>query len=173
MQVLLFKAALTAHLVILAVLAILETLEILADSEISVVLGTSNRKKLIEVVAAVIQRDGQVLATQRGYGEYAGFWEFPGGKIEPGEEQTDALIREIREEMAARIDVDRFICTAEQEYPDFRIVMHCYLCRLASDYELLEHSSARWVDGSTIDEVDWLPADVKVVNELKAQQIIR
>lgn len=129
--------------------------------------------KTIEVVAAVIEDAGKVLATQRGYGEYAGYWEFPGGKIEPGEAQEDALVREIREEMAAEITVRRFICTAEQEYPTFRIVMHCYLCHLASGYELLEHSSAKWVDASTVGSVNWLPADIKVVDQLKLQKILR
>lgn len=123
--------------------------------------------KHIEVVAAVIVRDGRYFATQRGYGEYKDKWEFPGGKVEPGESREEALIREIREELATTIGIDRFICTVDCDYPDFHLTMHCYLCHVVSGHlQLLEAEDARWLDNSHLLTVDWLPADKEVVTNL-------
>ncbi len=124
--------------------------------------------KSIDVVAAIIVKDGQILATQRGYGEFEGGWEFPGGKVEPSEEPEAAIVREIREELAAQIAVDSFLVQVEHDYPTFHLSMKCYLCRLETDFELLEHHAAKWLSMADIDSVDWLPADVKVVDALKA-----
>ena len=122
----------------------------------------------IEVVAAIILKDGKVLATQRGYGQWKGWWEFPGGKIEPGETQQQALIREIREELDADISVGRLLKTIEWDYPDFHLTMHCFVCSLTSEsLHLNEHQSARWLTRSALDSVNWLPADVELLPELK------
>ena len=124
--------------------------------------------KHVEVVAAIIQRDGLVYATQRGYGEWKDWWEFPGGKVEPGESCEAALIREIREELTVEILVERRLCTVEYDYPTFHLVMHCYFCKLASGHlTLLEHEAARWLSQQELDAVEWLPADKVVVEKLK------
>ena len=124
--------------------------------------------KQIEVVAAIIVADGKILATQRGYGEYKDKWEFPGGKIEPGETPEEALRREIREELSADISVNQFVCTVEHDYPTFHLTMHNYLCQVVSGYlQFLEHEAARWLDIAHIDTVDWLPADRKILPQLK------
>ena len=130
--------------------------------------------KVVKVVAAAIEQDGKVLATQRGYGEFEGGWEFPGGKVEPGETPQEALVREIREELDARIAVDRLITTVEHDYATFHLSMGVYLCHhLDERLELREHHAARWVDATTIDELAWLPADEAVVAQLKRQGIAR
>ena len=124
--------------------------------------------KSIEVVAAVIVRDGRIFATQRGYGDFKDFWEFPGGKIEPGEKAEDALIREIKEELEADITVDSFLQTIEYDYPKFHLILHCYLCSLnTKEVHLLEHESAKWLSANELDSVEWLPADLSVIQELK------
>ena len=134
-------------------------------------LTRSNNLKTIEVVAAVIQKNNKYFATQRGYGAYKDWWEFPGGKIEPGESPEKALVREIREELNADIEVGDFLCTVDYDYPEFHLTMHCYMCRLASDdIQLLEHEAAKWLSIEDIDSVGWLPADVIVVDALKQQQ---
>ena len=116
--------------------------------------------KQIEVVAAIIQRDGAYFATQRGYGEFEGMWEFPGGKIEEGETAEFALKREIQEELGIGITIDNFLCTIEYDYPSFHLTMHCYLCGIKfGEIELREHKSARWLTIETLDSVKWLPAD--------------
>ncbi len=124
--------------------------------------------KQISVVAAVITDErGQVLATQRGYGEYKDWWEFPGGKIEPGESPEEALRREIREELDADIVVGDLLVTVEHDYETFHLTMRCYLCHLAHEgLTLLEHEAARWLGRDRLGSVRWLPADVKVVRAL-------
>ncbi|MBR2368482.1 MAG: (deoxy)nucleoside triphosphate pyrophosphohydrolase [Alistipes sp.] len=125
--------------------------------------------KVIEVVAAIIQRDGAYFATQRGYGEFEGMWEFPGGKIEPGESSEDALKREIQEELGIDITIDKFLCTTEYDYPSFHLTMHCYLCSIASgEIELREHKSALWLTSDRLKDVAWLPADKDVIDKLKS-----
>ena len=128
---------------------------------------TMNERKHIEVVAAIIVRDGRIFATQRGYGEWKDWWEFPGGKIEPGESTEDALKREIREELATEIEVDELLTTVEYDYPKFHLTMHCYLCTIISgDLSLLEHEDARWLALDELDCVKWLPADKDVIEKL-------
>ena len=130
--------------------------------------------KHIHVVAALIFRTTQdnkrqVLATQRGYGDFAGGWEFPGGKIEPNETPENALIREIQEELAAKILVKNHIHTIEYDYPTFHLSMECFECELAEnqDITLLEHKSAKWLEKSTLYSVNWLPADVDILDKIQ------
>lgn len=116
--------------------------------------------KTIEVVAAIIIKDGEVFATQRGYGEFKGWWEFPGGKIESGECPEDALVREIREELDAEIAVGDLLETVEWDYPNFHLTMHCFLCTLLSEsVSLNEHAAAAWLGRESLHSVKWLPAD--------------
>ena len=118
----------------------------------------------IEVVAAVLVRDGRVFATQRGYGEFKDKWEFPGGKMEAGEGREEALRREIREELDAEIAVGKLLCAVEYDYPAFHLTMHCYLCSVVSGTLVLkEHESARWLSADGLESVDWLPADIQVI----------
>ena len=148
--------------------------------------------KQIEVVAAVIHDNHRVLATERVPAEWktargggqgdavvspaerelarregrAG-WEFPGGKMEPGESPEEALKREIREELSTEISVDAFLCTVEHDYPAFHLTMHCYLCTLlAHSLRLNEHGSARWLSKEELGSLTWLPPDVLVVDKL-------
>ena len=131
--------------------------------------------KVIEVVAAVIKKDNKILATQRGYGEFKGGWEFPGGKLEEGETKEQALIREIKEELNADIKVEDYICTVEYDYPNFHLTMHTYFCSLLSDNlellyhdeEKLEHEDMKWLNKDNLDTVEWLGADIEIVNKLK------
>ena len=126
--------------------------------------------KKIEVVAAIIRKDGQVFATQRGYGEWKDWWEFPGGKLEAGESPEEALKREIREELSTDICIEEFLCTVEYDYPKFHLTMHCYICSLLTEaLHLNEHEAARWLTIKEIDSVRWLPADILVVKSLKKQ----
>ena len=107
--------------------------------------------KTIEVVAAVIIRDGKIFATQRGYGDWKGWWEFPGGKIEPGESPQEALVREIHEELEADIEVGELIETVEWDYPDFHLTMHCFWCSLLSEsVHLNEHEAAAWLTANSL-----------------------
>ena len=133
----------------------------------------SARVKTVEVVAAIIKRDGKILATQRGYGDLEGGWEFPGGKVESGETPEDAIVREIEEELRASIVVDSRLTTVEHDYEKFHLSMRCYVCSLTSeDVVLTEHHAARWLDGDTIDSVAWLPADVQVVEAIKEAGLV-
>ena len=125
--------------------------------------------KTIEVVAAIIREGDRVFATQRGYGEFEGWWEFPGGKIEPGESHHEALKREIREELDVDIHVGERLCSVEYDYLTFHLTMHCYLCSLASGcLTLREHKEARWLAHNELNSVQWLPADVSVVDSLQS-----
>ena len=126
--------------------------------------------KTIHVVAAVIRdAERRYFATQRGYGEWKDWWEFPGGKTESGETSVDALKREIREELATDITVGERLCTVEYDYPQFHLSMECYLCALASCAPtLLEHEDARWLSLQELDTVKWLPADQEIIGLLKA-----
>lgn len=120
--------------------------------------------KTINVVAAVIIHDGKVFATQRGYGEWKDWWEFPGGKVEAGENPREALRREIREELATDVEVLTLLTTVEYDYPKFHLSMQCYECRvLAGHLSLLEHEAARWLTASTLPTVQWLPADLEIL----------
>ncbi len=123
--------------------------------------------KSIEVVAAVIVENDRIFATQRGYGDFKDMWEFPGGKMEPGESREDALKREIREELDTEISVDEFLCTVDYDYPSFHLTMHCFICSIVcGDLVLREHEAARWLGKEDLFSVDWLPADVDVVGRL-------
>jgi 8-oxo-dGTP diphosphatase len=125
-------------------------------------------RKTINVVAALIRDVKRVFATARGYGNYKGWWEFPGGKVEPGESPEDALVREIREELDSEISVDEYISTIEYDYPEFHLSMRCYWCSLISgDIVLKEAEDAKWLDVETIDSVKWLPADITLIDEIK------
>lgn len=124
--------------------------------------------KTINVVAALIVHDGKIFATQRGYGEWRGWWEVPGGKEEPGETPEVALVREIREELATEISVDRYVTTVECDYPTFHLSMRCYLCSIVSgSLTLLEHEAAAWLDCEHLRSVKWLPADEVILNEIE------
>ena len=149
--------------------------------------------KQIEVVAAIIRKEDKIFATQRGYGEWKDWWEFPGGKMEAGETPEEALVREIREELSAEVSVDEFLCTVEYDYPTlasgracshseepklallssrstaaFHLTMHCYICSLLTEsLHLNEHEAAKWLTKDELDNVRWLPADLNVIQELK------
>ena len=125
--------------------------------------------KTVKVVAAVIVKDGKILATQRGYGEFKGFWEFPGGKVEPGESGSVALAREILEELKARVVVGDLISTVEYDYPSFHLSMECFWCTLesGSGIELTEHEAARWLEVDELESVEWLPADLSLIEIIK------
>ena len=154
--------------------------------------------KQIEVVAAIIRKavieqgqsdarinsdereqarseikEDKIFATQRGYGEWKDWWEFPGGKIEAGETPEEALKREIREELSTEISVDEFLCTVEYDYPAFHLKMHCYLCSLLTEaLHLNEHEAAKWLTKEELDSVKWLPADLEVVEKMKQMERI-
>ena len=120
--------------------------------------------KTIHVVAAIIRRGDKIFATQRGYGAYKDWWEFPGGKIEAGETPEEALVREIKEELAADITVGKFITTVEYDYPEFHLIMDCFWCSIAhGELTLLEHEAAKWLPLDDLMQVNWLPADLDVI----------
>ena len=124
--------------------------------------------KHIDVVAAIIHdSEGRIFATQRGYGEWKDWWEFPGGKMEAGETPEEALRREIWEELETRIVVEQFMDTVEWDYPLFHLTMHCYLCHVESGHlELKEHEAAKWLNKDELESVNWLPADWELVRKL-------
>lgn len=125
--------------------------------------------KQIEVVAAIIHdEEGRIFATQRGYGDYKDGWEFPGGKMEPGESPEEALRREIWEELETKIVVERLIQTVDYDYPKFHLTMHCFWCHIESgSLTLKEHEAAKWLSIEYLNSVDWLPADRIIVNKLR------
>ncbi len=132
--------------------------------------------KTIRVVAAVIRSINEhgkmvVFATARGYGDYKGWWEFPGGKIEPGETPQEALKREIMEELATKIEVGNLIGTVEYDYPEFHLSMDCFWCEIISGEPILkEHEAARWLTREQLDEVKWLPADEIVLEKIRTSK---
>lgn len=128
--------------------------------------------KLVKVVAAIIcdeyPKVSKIFITQRGYGEYKGFWEFPGGKIEQGETAKEALTREIQEELRTEIEVKNLLDTIEYDYPDFHLSMQCYVCTFGSqNYELKEHLSCQWITKKELDKIKWLPADYQLIPALE------
>lgn len=127
----------------------------------------------IEVAAAVIIKDGKLFATERGYGNYKGWWEFPGGKLENEEKAEEACVREIREELGATVQVEKLLHTVEYDYPEFHLTMHCFLCALPQGEQLTlrEHTAARWLTKAELHSVKWLPADFEVL-EIIAPQLI-
>ena len=130
-------------------------------------------RKRIEVAAAIILDGKKIFATQRGYGEFKGGWEFPGGKIEQGETPEQALKREIREELDTEIEVGELFDTVEYDYSTFHLTMHCYLCTVKSGKLVLkEHEAAKWLTRDTLDSVDWLPADKGLIEKLATNALI-
>lgn len=126
--------------------------------------------KIVKVVAAIIRKDDKIFATQRGYGEFKGGWEFPGGKIEDGETPQEALIREIKEELETEIVVGELIDTIEYDYPTFHLFMDCFWAEIVSgDLVLTEHAAAKWLTKDELDSVEWLPADVVLIRKIKAE----
>lgn len=129
-------------------------------------------RKRIKVVAAIIHQGEKIFATQRGYGEFKDGWEFPGGKMEPGETPQEALIREIREELDTEISVGKLVDTVEYDYPQFHLTMHCFLCTVQSgNLVLKEHEAARWLTKESLDTVEWLPADLDLIEKLKTSRL--
>lgn len=128
-------------------------------------------KKTIHVVAAIIRRGNEIFATQRGYGEYKDWWEFPGGKIEPGETAEEAVVREIKEELDTEVNVDKYITTVEYDYPGFYLIMDCFWCSIKEGHlTLLEHEAAKWLPLDNLRQVNWLPADVEVIDAIEKER---
>lgn len=124
--------------------------------------------KNIHVSAAIIMKDNKIFVTQRGYGEFKDWWEFPGGKIEEGETPEECLKREIKEELKADINIDKYLCTVEYDYPNFHLKMECFICSLIDgNLELVEAEDAKFITNDQLDSIDFLPADLLVVKELK------
>jgi 8-oxo-dGTP diphosphatase len=123
--------------------------------------------KTVNVVAGAIVSAGRLFATQRGYGDWAGWWEFPGGKIEAGEAPEEALRRELREELALEVRVGEEVARVEYDYPKFHLSMHLYLCTPEGEPTLREHSAARWLSKDELEAVRWLPADIEVLPQIK------
>ena len=124
-------------------------------------------RKTIKVVAAVIRDGDKIFATQRGYGEFKGGWEFPGGKIEEGETPQEALVREIKEELDTEIVVGELIDTIEYDYPTFHLSMDCFWAEIVSgDLVLKEHEAAKWLTKDELDSVEWLPADITLIDKI-------
>lgn len=126
------------------------------------------KRKIVEVVAAVIRDQDKIFATQRGYGEFKDGWEFPGGKIESGETPQQALIREIQEELDTEIEVGKLIDIVEYDYPTFHLKMHCFWARIKKgDLILKEHEASKWLTKENIHSVDWLPADLGLIDKIE------
>lgn len=126
--------------------------------------------KTVHVVAAVIRCKDKIFATQRGYGDFKDGWEFPGGKVEPGEPPEDALKREIREELNTEIQIEDFIDQIEFDYPTFHLSMRCYWCSIVKgELELLEHEDAKWLNRNELNSVSWLPADLELLEKIRVE----
>jgi len=124
--------------------------------------------KTIQVSAAIIKRSNEICVACRGYGDFKDMWEFPGGKIEPGETREEALIREIKEELELDIKISKYITTIDYDYPNFHLTMHCFLCEVyGGKLRLNAHNKVRWVPLDELDKLNWVPADVFVVERLK------
>ncbi len=124
--------------------------------------------KIVRVVAAVIESDKKIFATQRGYGEFKGGWEFPGGKIEPGETPQQALVREIKEELDTEIEVGELIETVEYDYPTFHLSMDCFWCKIVKgNLVLLEAEASKWLAKDDLYSVEWLPADAGLIKKIE------
>lgn len=124
--------------------------------------------KAIRVVAAIITYEDKIFATQRGYGEFEGGWEFPGGKVEEGETPEEALVREIKEELDVEVEVEELLDTVEYDYPKFHLSMDCFICKVKyGDFVLKEHKNAKWLTKDTLNSVGWLPADEGLVKKIK------
>ena len=124
--------------------------------------------KTLNVVAAIIKKDNQILTTKRGYGEFINMWEFPGGKIEPNETKEEALIREITEELDCTIKPTKFALDLEYQYPTFYLKMSCFEAVIIEGTpKLLEHNDAKWLKKSELDTVNWIPADLTIIDYLK------
>ena len=130
--------------------------------------------KQITVSGAIILRTNpithqkEIFATQRGYGDYKDYWEFPGGKLEPGETPEECIVREIKEELATEIKAEKILGVVEYDYPNFHLTMHCILCTIVSgNLKLLEHEAAKWVTKETLRSVDWLPADQLILDKIE------
>ncbi|WP_346895065.1 (deoxy)nucleoside triphosphate pyrophosphohydrolase [Clostridium sp. UBA7503] len=124
--------------------------------------------KTIEVVAAVIKHNDRIFITRRGYGDFVDMWEFPGGKIEIGESKEEALIREIKEELELDIRISDFLTTVEYDYPNFHLIMHCFICQISGGkLNLNAHNDAMWISFDELDNQKWIPADVLVIDALK------
>ena len=127
-------------------------------------------KQLNVVCAVIVNKEGKILACQRGYGDYKGLYEFPGGKIEVGEDAKDALIREIKEEFNSGIKVGNYIDTIEYDYPTFHLSMDCFWCEVVSgELKLLEAEDAKWLSKNELDSVDWLPADITLIDKIRRE----
>jgi 8-oxo-dGTP diphosphatase len=124
--------------------------------------------KTIEVVAAIIKNHNKILTTRRGYGDFENMWEFPGGKMEPGETQEEALIREIKEELELDISLEKYLTTVDYDYPNFHLTMHCFICTIVGgELQLNAHNDAKWITLEELEELKWVPADILVVHKLK------
>lgn len=125
--------------------------------------------KTIEVVAGIIKQNGKIFCSARGYGDYKGFWEFPGGKIEQGETREQALARELKEELDIDVSVGNHVITVEYDYPTFHLTMHCFYCEIVhGEIKLLEHEDAKWMLPSEMHTLKWLPADDAIIEKIAA-----
>jgi ADP-ribose pyrophosphatase len=128
-------------------------------------------KKVINVVAAILKKDSKIFIAERGYGEFKGMYEFPGGKIEVGEKPQDALKRELKEEIQANVEIDYFFYHVHYEYPNFILEMDCYVCHLLDSHvALLEHTASKWIDPNE-ENIIWVPADIEVIEEIRKRGI--
>ena len=124
--------------------------------------------KTVRVVAAIIIENGKVFATQRGYGEFKDGWEFPGGKIEPGETPEEAIVREIKEELDTEVEVIELLDTVEYDYPNFHLSMGCFICKIKSgDLVLKEHEAAKWLTKDTLGSLEWLQSNIGFDGEIE------